>query len=329
MNDINLTHEYEKYLRMPKDKIIDEWKISGQNFIDKHCLPQGSFASNIRLSSKIRVIFETIYSEKDLVVGLDCIFWKSGTEKSNNPVGLWGHADQNAKRDNSESWDCFQSVIAIFDLKDDDSEATVVWPHSHRNVYPTLLDAANKDFSHYIELSILNDAQFSDVVKGRHLNYKFVKESRRVPMSAGDMLVWNSKCIHQGYSNNGRRLAMPICFEPRGRRSNKAFITKVKYSIMGYASTHWASLVSRHGKYLKHIENHIEGKKYRYFSSDGQEINFPIKNGLIPFIVKDEYRNDYERILDLARQIGNDDNINEEILAELRPMLKEIILEIL
>ena len=325
MNDSNITNEYDKYKNMSKDKIIDEWKISQNNFIDRHCLPQGRFSWQIRLSSKIRSIFETIYGNNDLVGGMDSVFYKAGGTEEHNPVANWCHADQNTKRDDCESWDCYQSVIAIFDLNQNTSETTVVWPKSHKNVYQTLIEAASPEYSHYIELSLLSDPQFSDVMKGRYLNFKYIKEGRRVPLNAGDMVVWNSKCLHQGYNNNGRRLAMPVCYEPRCRRSSKAFITKVKLAVLGVASTHWASIASRHSKYLQYIQNHMAGSRYSYINTDGNEINFPIKDYLVPFIIKDEYRDRYHEALNLARQLESGDT-NEGIMVQLQPMLKEEIL---
>jgi hypothetical protein len=69
-NDTNLTTEFESYKSMSRDKIIDEWKISQSHFIDKHCLRQGRFSWNLRLSSKIKSIFAAVYGCEDLVGGL-------------------------------------------------------------------------------------------------------------------------------------------------------------------------------------------------------------------------------------------------------------------
>lgn len=329
LSDINLSNEFQLYKNMSRDKIIDEWKISESHFIDKHCLPQGRFVWKLRLSSKIRSIFASVYGSDDLVGGLDSIFYNAGMGNKNH-VGNWGHADQNTKRDNCESWSCYQSVIAIFDLKDENSETTVIWPKSHVSVYDTLIEASNPEFSHYIELSLLNDAQFSNPVNGRYLNYKYMKEAKRIPLNAGDMVIWNSKCIHQGFNNNGRRLAMPICYEPACRRTQKAFITKLRLAVLGYSSTHWASIPNRHGKYLEHIENHIEGRKYCYINSEGVRIDFPIKNNLVPFIINDENREEYSKAFNLAQLLDNDNSSsNEDILNQLIPMLKPQILHYL
>ncbi len=45
----------------------------------------------------------------------------------------------------------------------------------------------------------------------------------------------------QGWTS-GRRLAQPVCWEPRSRRDHAALVRKAVMSIRGLPSTHWASL---------------------------------------------------------------------------------------
>jgi hypothetical protein len=108
---------------------------------------------------------------------------------------------------------------------------------------------------------------------------------------------------------------MPICYEPSFRRKKISFIKKVRLALLGYSSTHLASIPNRHGKYLKQIENHIEATKYRYINSSGVILDFPIKNCLVPFIIKEENRDEYPKALDLARLLGTDDDstFNDDI----------------
>ena len=259
---------------------------------------------------------------------MDLIFFNTGKSISRR-VGYWGHCDQNVKRDDcDEDWQCYQSVIAINDIVNDESETTVILPKSHQTFYQTLMEASNSDYSHYIELSLLmrND-HYGDIRKGRYINYKYIKEARRVPLQAGDLLIWNSKTIHQGYKNNGRRLAMPICYEPKSRRAKKSYVSKLKCAIEGYGTTHWASLGKKHGIYLREIHDHNEATKYNYISSEGKDIAIPIKECIVPYIIKDEYHNsnDFLNILNLVRDLSFD-NIdsreNETILTELHSKMK-------
>jgi len=330
-NNEDLLKEYQKFCNMRKDEIIDNWKVFKDYFINKHGLPQGRFAWNLRLNPKIRSIYEKIYNTTDLVTGMDSIFFSIG-DNIRKRVGYWGHCDHNIKRDNSEDWQCYQSVIAINDSSNEDSETTVVWPKSHKLFYQTLMEASNSDYSHYIELSLLleND-HFGDVVKGRQINLKYIKEARRVPLQEGDLIIWNSKTIHQGYKNYGRRLAMPVCYEPKTRRTKKSFISKLKYAIEGFGTTHWASLGQKHGVYLKEIENHAEPAVYDYTNTEGDNIELPIKERIIPFIIKDECRDEYiPTILSLSRNLSSDNydsTENEVILTKLNSKLKSEILK--
>jgi hypothetical protein len=62
-----------------------------------------------------------------------------------------------------------------------------------------------------------------------------------VPVPAGALLLWNSRTIHQGWAP-GPRLAQPVCWEPKARRSRDALIRKAVCCIHGYPTTHWAAL---------------------------------------------------------------------------------------
>jgi len=56
--------------------------------------------------------------------------------------------------------------------------------------------------------NLLMESNGSNVVEGAWLNERFLQEARRIPLSPGSAIIWNSKCIHQGW-NKGPRLAMP------------------------------------------------------------------------------------------------------------------------
>jgi hypothetical protein len=51
--------------------------------------------------------------------------------------------------------------------------------------------------------------------------------------------------------NKGPRLAQPICWEPRSRRSEAALLRKALLCCQGLPSTHWASLGVQHSMSLE------------------------------------------------------------------------------
>ena len=145
-----------------------------------------------------------------------------------------------------------------------DSSTTVVLPKSHGDVYARLMIASSAHSrSHYCEIAYLVDEDAR-----KQLGEQFRQGCKRLPMPEGSLLLWNSKTLHQatlahasptpiahstgtlsaacdtlpqGWTS-GRRLAQPVCWEPRSRREHSALVRKAIMSIRGLPSTHWASL---------------------------------------------------------------------------------------
>merc|ERR1712070_272260 len=64
-----------------------------------------------------------------------------------------------------------------------------------------------------------------------------ISGTRRVPCPAGSLLLWDSRTIHQGWSG-GPRLAQPICYEPKERRTPEARLRKLLACANGLPTTH-------------------------------------------------------------------------------------------
>ena len=69
----------------------------------------------------------------------------------------------------------------------------------------------------------------------------FLSEARHVTIPAGALFLWGICTVHQGWMS-GPRLAQPLCWEPKGRRSKEALNRKMALAALGLPSTHWASL---------------------------------------------------------------------------------------
>ena len=144
---------------------------------------------------------------------------------------LWPHADQNKFIEGGD-FPIWQGVLYLWPATPETS-ATVVWPGSHKAVYEALM--ASRDWKRSGHYCMLPKQQLAD----------FAQHARRVPVPPGAMLLWSSRCIHQGWPV-GPRLAVPLCFEPKFRRPAKAVSTKVELVRKGTPSTHWASICSPH-----------------------------------------------------------------------------------
>ncbi len=82
---------------------------------------------------------------------------------------------------------------------------------------------------------------------------RFLREARRLPLPAGSLLLWSSRTVHQGFGI-GKRLAIPVCWEPRSRRSTHTLQRKICLTARGIPSTHWASLGNGHNIKLKDLQ---------------------------------------------------------------------------
>ena len=161
---------------------------------------------------------------------------KNKTENS-----FWPHADQNQRAPESGSWDVYQGIVYVWPSEPSsafpDTSTTVLLPKSHRDWYPQLMAATSPHSrSHYCEIANLTDQNAA-----ADLGELFRQGCRRAPMPEGSLLLWNSKTLHQGWTS-GRRLAQPVCWEPKSRRDHAALVRKAAMSIRGLPSTHWASL---------------------------------------------------------------------------------------
>ena len=156
----------------------------------------------------------------------------SENETAENYYGdeLWPHVDQNEKLLPEGLWRMFQAALYVLPAHERTS-ATVVWPRSHLEICHKLYEES-KSKSHY------RTVKRSD----QHL---FLKEGRRVPMPPGGLLLWNSRLTHQGW-NEGPRLAVPVCLEPKARRPPYSLELKEKLIKLGGPSTHWASMCTKH-----------------------------------------------------------------------------------
>lgn len=205
-------------------------------FASDYGVPQGQAAWYCRTRPSVRNVFAALFGGcEDLCVGMDNVFFCPDREDRTTPDedradNLWPHADQSIHAEGGAD-DCFQAIMYLWP-GDRYSSTTVVWPGSHKAVYQQLM--GTRCFSHHF--CRLPSAQ----------NDEFVSHAVRVAVPAGGMIVWNSKLIHQGW-NIGPRLAVPICMEPKKRRSSDALLSKKEACFYGYPTTHWASLGIWHG----------------------------------------------------------------------------------
>lgn len=215
--------------------------IVGKGFVSKAGIPQGRFAWRFRTDEKVKKLFEFLHDTDDLCVGTDVVFFDS-RKAEDKAINLWPHADQDTdfKVGSDRS---YQGILYLWDATTEKGSNTIVLPKSWNNEYNELhnifKDTKVKEHSHYIR-------DIKDDEKRKNMMDRFIKGARRVPVPKGGMIIFNSRTIHQGYPN-GRRLAVPISWEPKKFRTEECLKLKLQAVNMGIATTHWASLGIHHG----------------------------------------------------------------------------------
>lgn len=223
-----------------------------KGFVSLCNLPQSEFAWNARLNPRVKSIFSKLHdcAENDLCVSEDVPFYNPQKDTCTE-ADMWAHTDQNIKL-KTGSDPSYQGIMYIQDATTDDTSNTVVMPFSHIEEYENMMNSipdALHDKNHTIHVSgIPDDIVRNDLIK------KWNEKSRRIPVPAGSLLIFNSKLIHQGYPS-GTRLAQPICWEPKKFRLETCYANKLRICASGFGTTHWASLGICHGACFKKLEN--------------------------------------------------------------------------
>jgi hypothetical protein len=358
-------------------------------------IPQGSFAWNVRLSPNLRAVYQHLHRTelettapvadavldnlpatvvKDgLVVGMDQVFFKPTRSNHSMYTDTWGHADLNVHCSDGGfgNHDVYQSIVSLWDSVDTESSTTVVWPGSHRTVFPFLMLDGNAITngklgrnSHFSRIdtmkgSLAGAPHFETVSKdirafynrcqpgadqrngnltvpgmkllssSRWMSECYLREARRIPIKAGSMIIWSSRTIHQGW-DDGRRLAMPVCWEPRSRRKavdinsppNVIFNRKVRIAAAGLVTTHWASLGREHS-----VARRKAATVVVFDDMDPGLVELATCPNLIPYSINTERVTSIEeynhRILPLCDQLkeggDQDENIVAELISVMRP----------
>jgi len=226
-------------------------------------LPHGRFAWAARLHPQVRRVYEVLHGTGDLVSSCDNSFFAPGDAGGADRNRSWPHVDHNC-HDHSvvdadgnaiSDWQVYQGLLYIWPAVEQDASTTVVWPGSHRAVYDELMasDAVKTrggKGQHFTQLQMA----------GCSLIPQWHGAARRVPVPAGALFLWDSRTVHQGWTG-GPRLAQPVCWEPVGRRSERARQRKLRLAALGLPSTHWASLGLPHNLVAPSLPDPVKASK--------------------------------------------------------------------
>jgi len=226
-------------------------------------LPHGRFAWAGRLSPRVRRVYEVLHGTTDLVSSCDNSFFAPGAVGAADRNRSWPHVDHNM-HDHSvtdmdgvaiSDWQVYQGLLYIWPATEEATSTTVVWPGSHRAVYDELM-AADEVMRRGGKGQHFTQLQMAD----RSLIPRWHEAARRVPVPAGALFLWDSRTVHQGWTG-GPRLAQPVCWEPVGRRTDRARQRKLRLAALGLPSTHWASLGLPHNLVAPNLPDPVTASK--------------------------------------------------------------------
>jgi hypothetical protein len=340
-------------------------------------IPQGRFAWAARMHPNIRAIYrlchkdeleketrDTPFSGDALSVGMDQVFFKPEHSACAAFTDCWGHADLNIHCSDGGGgrYRVYQSIVSLWPSLDMQDSTTVVWPRSHRNIFPSLMidtaavtngkiggishftrvdgmkgkPAAPEYFSHVApdmktafeeHIKYSEDPKYSQRLHSRWSNERYLREARRVPLAAGSLIIWDSRTVHQGW-DEGRRLAMPVCWEPRGRMSEVCegelvARRKLRIAASGRCTTHWASLGREHS---------VPSRKPSTTAASNDNcslVELATSRMLVPYCVSPEFAGQYPLILELCEQLKQSGDTDDTVAELLRSMMRPDIIAIL
>lgn len=218
-------------------------------FSVRNCLSHGRFAWRVRQHPRVKEVYQAIYPEASgLVSSMDVTFFTPEGQPATQANSFSAHVDQNKMdiRDGLNEWESYQGVLYVWpSTRDGNCSTTVLWPGSHRSVWPKMMEdeaflMSGEMGFHYSEIKEMQDAALA-----RHLAEGWARHARRAVVPKGGLLLWNSRTVHTGW-RGGPRLAQTVCFEPEERRPAAERLSKIRLAALGLPSTHWASVGMQH-----------------------------------------------------------------------------------
>ena len=223
-----------------EDMLLQYWKVGHSEYV-----------WNLRQNLNIINIFCKIYdcNINDLLVSFDSIsihFPPEITKKGiyQEDKENWYHFDQSS---NKKGFHCIQSFINLYDVYEGDSTLSV-YKSSH--LY-------HEEFFKYFNFSI--DKDYYKLSK-EQLEFFNNLEECAVLCSAGSLVLWDSRLLHQGLLcsknrlNKSIRSVVYICMMPRNLSNKKQLRRKQEAFKSLRMTTHWPITISRFPLYPRKKE---------------------------------------------------------------------------
>jgi hypothetical protein len=286
--------------------------LASKGFLSLYNFPHSEFVWKLRMNERARYHYSLMHDANynDMCVSMDVPFF-TPSEAYEQCKG-WYHVDQNHLLQTSNDFGSklsLQGILYVWDSIYDNTSNTILIPKSHKDEYETILNGISPEL--YKEYGHGLYANKTDLETQKKLVNSWNTKARRIPVPSGALLIFDSRCVHQGYQS-GFRFAQTLCYEPKINRLDEAYMRKLQAVNGGIATTHWASLGIHHGvSFIKPREE--------YYSQNYHKNIFKLQNIDSFSLNNDLYKNNSNKkfVMQKIKQLNKKDlekNIKPEIL---------------
>lgn len=195
---------------------ISKRKVAPHGIIKHWGVGHTAFAWYIRTRPCVQAAWAAIYGTRDLVVSFDGACYMPPDMVRNNREEGWLHVDQAA---NNPDWACVQGFVSLTS----NTQATL-----------GLVSGSHLEFAENVKGVKYPNKRYN---KLPHLDTGRVV---RVPVDAGDIVLWDSRVAHMNFYGPEERLVQYVSFLPRDRASAKDLRKRQQYWRDRRTTSHWA-----------------------------------------------------------------------------------------
>lgn len=180
----------------------------------------------IRTLPNVRGVFEELWGTKDLLTSFDGFGYNPATDKPRRNT-VWLHSDQSPE---SRGVQCYQAFVA---LTSNSASTFNCVPGSHFD-HQEIFAASKKPLENWQPLDTAAKAIWGP-------------KSIDVAVNRGDMVIWDSRLLHQNKYSPEVRLVQYVCMKPRQGTSKATLCKRRKYFKAKRTTSHWPYPVKVNG----------------------------------------------------------------------------------
>jgi hypothetical protein len=213
-------------------KLFEDWYK--RNEVDSRNSPHGviqhygaghsAFAWYTRTRPRVIQVFKDLWKTNDLVVSFDGQGYWSGEQQKKNTT--WLHIDQ---RLDEPQFKCAQGLVSY---TNNNGCGLMLIPGSHKIIEGGYFQNYEGD----------KTKRFNKIEKPEDFGQPIV-----INLNAGDMVIWDSRVVHQNWYLPQKRLVQYVSYLPKSGLSEGQAQKREKYYIEKRSTSHWAYPVQVNG----------------------------------------------------------------------------------